>query len=79
MTSPSMTSRWRATAPVGRESIAGRHPWRHLGGDLLLLGAGLSWASIWAASCIAAPFCLATRRRDRTASGRDAGDDLLSV
>ena len=48
--------------------------WQRAGSDLLLVAAGLSWASLWAASLLASPLYLALRLRDDAAGG--AGDDL---
>ena len=65
--------RGRPSAPRGgRTERRGR--WYGAGSDLLLLAAGLSWASVWAASCLASPLYLAFRMHDDTAGG--AGDDL---
>ena len=65
--------RGRPSAP-SRGRAERRDRWYGAGSDVLLLAAGLSWASVWAASCLASPLYLAFRMHDDTA-GR-AADDL---
>ena len=52
-----------------RERAAPRSHWSGASSDLLLLAAGVSWASVWAVSCLASPLYLALRMRDDTSGG----------
>ena len=63
----------RLGAP-GHGQAARADRWHRASSDLLLVAAGLSWASLWAASLLASPQYLALRLRDDAAGG--AGDDL---
>jgi hypothetical protein len=54
----------------GRE----RSRWHRAGSDLVLVAAGVSWTTLWVASYLASPICLALGLRSRPAD--EAGDDL---